>query len=218
MDNTLEQAQKNDAPHWQRKKEQRPAEIIQAARTLFVSQGYSATKVADVAKQAGVQPGTLYVYFENKEALFKAVIESSLAPVFETANTLIANFHDSPQDLIRMLVQEYWNLMESDACRGIPKLITTEAENFPELAKFYTDKVLAPAKQLIYRILEYALEKKEIQLLNMEMTSRVIMLTLHEMLIYSHSFAEHEEHPISPKALQNSIADFIIRSVLKPKE
>lgn len=207
-----------EGPHWQRKKEQRPTEIIHAARTLFVSQGYSATKVADVAKLAGVQPGTLYVYFENKEALFKAVVESSLKPVWEMADSLLSNFHGSSQDIIRMLVQEYWDLMESDTCRGIPKLITTEAENFPELAAFYSQNVLAKAKQIIYRILEYALERKEIQLLNMEMTSRVIMLMLHEMLIYSHSFADHEEHPISPKALQNSIADFIIRSVLKPKE
>lgn len=210
--------QQIDGPHWQRKKEQRPTEIIQAARTLFVSQGYSATKVADVAKLAGVQPGTLYVYFENKEALFKAVIEASLNPIWTKANVLLANFQGSSHDMIRMLVQEYWDLMESNECRGIPKLITTEAENFPELAKFYTEHVLTKAKQIIYRILEYALDRNEIQLLNMEMTSRVIMLILHEMLIYSHSFAEHEEHPISQKALQNSIADFIIRSVLKPKE
>ena len=59
-------------PRWQRKKEERPQEILSAALELFVQQGFSATKVEQVARKAGVTPGTLYVYFENKEALLSA--------------------------------------------------------------------------------------------------------------------------------------------------
>ncbi len=66
---------------WQRKKEVRPQEILAAALAVFVEQGFSATKVAEVARRAGVQPGTIYVYFENKEALFKAVIHAAMSPV-----------------------------------------------------------------------------------------------------------------------------------------
>ncbi|MBO5422594.1 MAG: TetR/AcrR family transcriptional regulator [Fibrobacteraceae bacterium] len=205
----------SEGNRWQRRKEQRPSEIIQAARVLFVSQGFAATKVADIAKLAGIQPGTLYVYFENKESLFKAVIEESIKPLLHYADNIIDNFTDSPQELIRTLVQRWWDLLESDTCRGIPKLLTSESQNFPELTAFYTRECIDPARNMIYRILEYALNKNEIRLLNMEMASRIIFLILHQLLLHAHSFAEHEPHPVSTKAMLNAAADFIIRSVLK---
>lgn len=205
----------SEGNRWQRRKEQRPTEIIQAAKKLFVSQGFAATKVADIAKEAGIQPGTLYVYFENKEALFKAVIEESIKPLLNYADGIIDNFTDSPQELIRTLVQRWWDTLESDACRGIPKLLTSESQNFPELAAFYTRECIDPAKRMIYRVLEYALNKKEIRLLNMEMATRVIFFILHQLLVNAHSFAEYDPSPVSTKAMLNTVADFIIRSVLK---
>lgn len=214
----MEEKQKqsnSEGNRWQRRKEQRPTEIIQAAKKLFVSQGFAATKVADIAKEAGIQPGTLYVYFENKEALFKAVIEESIKPLLNYADGIIDNFTDSPQELIRTLVQRWWDLLESEACRGIPKLLTSESQNFPELAAFYTRECIDPAKRMIYRVLEYALNKKEIRLLNMEMASRVIFFILHQLLVNAHSFAEYDPSPVSTKAMLNTVSDFIIRSVLK---
>jgi|GEM_PF-892524 len=47
--------------------------IMEAARTLFTSKGYESTTIADVAKQAGVAVGTVYIYFKNKSDLLYAV-------------------------------------------------------------------------------------------------------------------------------------------------
>ncbi len=204
--------------HWQRKKEQRPTEIIQAARKLFVKQGFSATKVAEIAKAAGVQSGTLYVYFKNKEALFKAVIENSITPLINFANEIIDHYEGSPQELITLLVNQWWEKLNDEQCQGITKLLTSESQNFPELTDYYMKACIEPAKTMIYRILEYALRKEQIQLLNMESTARIIFMLLHELIIYSHSFRKFEAQQISDKALINTTADFIIRSVLIPQE
>ena len=64
-------------PRWERRKEARPAELLAAALELFVEKGYAGTRLDDVAQRAGVSKGTLYLYFENKEDLFKAVVRES---------------------------------------------------------------------------------------------------------------------------------------------
>ncbi|MGH8222755.1 MAG: helix-turn-helix domain-containing protein, partial [Woeseiaceae bacterium] len=61
-------------PRFRRRKEDRPAEIAEAALAEFSEKGYDATRVDDVARRAGVSKGLLYLYFRTKEELFKAVV------------------------------------------------------------------------------------------------------------------------------------------------
>ena len=67
-----------------RRKEARPAELLEAALTLFVEKGFAATRSEEVAKAAGVSKGTLYLYFPSKEELLKAVIQHFLGTEIET--------------------------------------------------------------------------------------------------------------------------------------
>lgn len=64
-----------------RRKDARPSELTEAALALFVEKGFAATRLEDVAQRAGVSKGTLYLYFDSKEALFKAVIQEGVVPV-----------------------------------------------------------------------------------------------------------------------------------------
>ena len=68
-------------PRWQRRKDARPEEIISAALEVFADRGFAATTLEDIARKAGVTKGTIYLYFENKEALFKALIRGTIVPV-----------------------------------------------------------------------------------------------------------------------------------------
>ena len=71
-------------PRWTRRKHARPDEITAAALESFVERGYAGTRLEDVAARAGVSKGTLYLYFANKEELFKAVVREGLvSPIAE---------------------------------------------------------------------------------------------------------------------------------------
>src|SRR5204862_6086073 len=59
-------------PRWKRRKDARPGESVAAAVEVFGERGFAATKLADVARRAGVTKGTVYLYFDSKEALLKA--------------------------------------------------------------------------------------------------------------------------------------------------
>src|SRR5438552_8364751 len=62
--------------------------ILQAARTVFARQGYANTVVEDIAAQAGIGKGTLYLYFPSKEQIY-------LAALLEEARRLDANSRDA---------------------------------------------------------------------------------------------------------------------------
>ena len=81
-----------------RRKEARPSELLEAALCLFVEKGFAATRLEDVAARAGVSKGTLYLYYENKDALFKAVIQEGIVPVIAENEVLSKNRarHDGP--------------------------------------------------------------------------------------------------------------------------
>ena len=79
----------------QRRKEARPAELMAAALELFVEKGFAATRLDDVAARAGVSKGTLYLYFDSKEALFKAVIQEGIVPILEEGAGLVDSFAGS---------------------------------------------------------------------------------------------------------------------------
>ncbi|MDH3334597.1 MAG: TetR/AcrR family transcriptional regulator, partial [Gammaproteobacteria bacterium] len=56
-------------PKYQRRKEDRPQEIADAAFKMFAEKGYAATRIDDVAKRAGVSKGLTYLYYKTKEDL-----------------------------------------------------------------------------------------------------------------------------------------------------
>lgn len=59
-------------------KEQRRQEIINAALELFVSKGYAATKITDIAKKTNMSTGLMFHYFESKEQLYEALVQMGL--------------------------------------------------------------------------------------------------------------------------------------------
>src|SRR6185503_10254189 len=96
------------SPRWERRKDARPAELLVAAVELFVERGYAATRLDDVAKQAGVSKGTVYLYFPSKEELFKAVVREGLVLLLERGEKMVAEHEGSTTELIRNLVRGWW--------------------------------------------------------------------------------------------------------------
>ena len=115
MSNAVTPSKRTRPPRWQRRKEARPGEIVAAALEVFVEHGFAAAKLADVARRAGVTKGTLYLYFDSKEALFKAVVRETIVPVIAQGEALARSFTGSARELLERLVREYWRLVGETA-------------------------------------------------------------------------------------------------------
>src|SRR4249920_3188746 len=92
-------------PRWERRKDARPGELASAALELFVERGFAATRLDDVAKRAGVSKGTLYLYFDSKDDLFKAVVREGIVSRIVEFEDRMRAYQGSSADLMRLLVK-----------------------------------------------------------------------------------------------------------------
>lgn len=171
-----------------RRKDARPAELTAAALELFVERGYAATRLEDVAALAGVSKGTLYLYFENKEALFQAVVREGLLPALAEGEKLVAGFAGPTDALLREMIGAIWRLVGSQRIGGIPKLVFAEARNFPELAAFYHREVIQRGMALARSVIARGRERGEFAPASVEAAVLVVMAPLLMRMIWNHSF------------------------------
>lgn len=171
----------------QRRKEARPAELTAAALELFVEKGFVGTRLDDVAARAGVSKGTLYLYFDSKEALFKAVIREGILPILDDGADMVDSFTGSSADLLRGLILEWWRRIGSTSLGGVPKLMISESGNFPELANYYHDTVITRGRELMRRVLQRGMASGEFRAIEVETAIDVIFAPVIMMLIWRYS-------------------------------
>ena len=210
--------EKKPLPRWARRKDARPEEIIAAALDLFVERGFAATRLDDVAARAGVSKGTLYLYFENKEDLFKAVVRGNMVPVLQHGEALVDTFAGSSSELLQQLVRGWWELSGSTKIAGIPKLIIADAGNFPDLAKFYYDEVILRGISMFRRVLRRGTETDEFREVDVDYLVHVALAPLVMLAVWRHSFACCEKEALQPERYLESYLDMLLHSLGKPQE
>ena len=170
-----------------RRKEARPGELLDAALDLFVEKGFAATRAEEVAARAGVSKGTLFLYFQSKEELFKAVVKECLTGRFEVWSDHINDFEGSTADMLRFAMTDWWAHLGATKASGISKLIMSEARNFPELAEFYHQEVIVPGQRLIAVILQRGVDRGEFEVPNMHYAVLSMMAPMVFLINWKHS-------------------------------
>ena len=145
-------------PRYQRRKEDRPQEITEAAFAAFAEKGFTATKVEEVAQRAGVSKGLLYLYFKTKEELFKAVIRSVVAPRVDELTRTLDSSDLSAEAFIRGPLLTFMQRLPGSPASVVIRLMISEARKHPDLVDYYWDNVasrgLAALRQLVDRGVE----------------------------------------------------------------
>ncbi|MGP1684155.1 MAG: TetR/AcrR family transcriptional regulator, partial [Giesbergeria sp.] len=171
----------------------------------------------DVAAHAGVSKGTLYLYFENKEDLFKAVVRGNVLPVLQHGEDLVEKFSGTSTDLVRQLVRGWWELTGSTKIAGIPKLIIAEAGNFPDLAKFYYDEVILRALSMFRRVLQRGADAGEFREVDADHLVHVALAPLVMLAVWRHSFACCEPEQLQPERYLDAYLDMLLHGLRKPQ-
>ncbi|SFZ76054.1 TetR/AcrR family transcriptional regulator [Chitinimonas taiwanensis] len=172
---------------WTRRKEARPGEIMEAALELFVARGFSATRMEEIARAAGVTAGTLYRYFANKEELLKAVIRDAFAPTLQEGEQLLGNFQGSAAELLATVIRNWWQLNGATRFSGIPKLMIAEGNNFPELARFHREEVIERGEALIARAIQYGITRGEFRPIPLDIAVKVVTAPVIMAMVWKHS-------------------------------
>ena len=130
-------------PKFRRRKADRPAEIVAAALAVFAERGFAAARLDEIARRAGVSKGALYLYFETKDDLFRAVVAQAVAPNIEMIRAMMAAHPGPIADLLRGVATRVGGLIETLPVGGVLKMVIGEARNFPELARVWHDDLVA---------------------------------------------------------------------------
>lgn len=205
-------------PRWERRKEARPQELLAAALDLFVDRGYAATRLDDVATRAGVSKGTLYLYFANKEELFKAVVRANVLPVIGEAENIIDAYEGASAELFREIIFGWWERIGNTKLSGITKLMMAESCNFPEVAKFYHDEVISRGNAMIMRMLERGIERGEFRRIDLSQALNIVVAPMLMLTMWKHSFNACSIAPVSPDDYLNSFIDLFLHGLLQPLE
>jgi AcrR family transcriptional regulator len=182
-------------PRWQRRKEARPSEIVAAALDVFVERGFAAARVEEVARRAGVTKGTLYLYFDSKAALFKAVVRETIVAALARASATVDRHTGSAAELFAQLLHETWHVMGSARLSGLPKLVLSEARNFPEVAQFWYEEVVRPGHELFGRVLRRGIERGEFRRVDVKLAVRLALAPLLHALVWQHSLQHCVSEP-----------------------
>ena len=172
---------------WKRRKGARPQELTAAALELFVEKGFAATRLDEIAARAGVSKGTLYLYFDSKEELFKAVIREGLLPLLAEGEELMASMPGPASELFRAIVLRWWEIVGEGPIGGIPKLIFAEARNFPEIARFYADEVIERGKRLFVAVFRRGIDSGEFRPFDPQALVHIVISPLIMRVIWKHS-------------------------------
>lgn len=202
---------------WTRRKEARPEEILLAALSLFVEKGYSATKIEDIARAAGVTRGTPYLYFANKEEIFKAVIRELLLPKLPLGGEIVDEWQGSARDLLCQLFTTWWEVMGETQLSALPKLMIGEAGNFPDVLQLYHDEFIVPGNELIRRSLAYGVARNEFVVQDMEYALHILSAPIVMAMLWQHSLCRCSSEPLEPRRYIAASLDILLNGLLLRK-
>ncbi len=127
--------------------------ILTAAERIFARHGFFAAKVADVAKEAGVADGTIYLYFKNKDDLLISVFERRMQQLLDALRAAIAG-KQKPRDQLRAFVKTYLQLVHDEPTAS--EVLTIELRQSSKFMKEYDNVELADFLRLLGSIVAAA--------------------------------------------------------------
>ncbi|WP_291861130.1 TetR/AcrR family transcriptional regulator [Bradyrhizobium sp.] len=169
---------------------ERRAAIIEAALDEFISRGFAATRLDDVAKRAGVAKGTIYLHFKDKESMFEELIRTALVP-------MINRLHAPPpvggsvRDMVEGFAQNFIREVASTRRGDIVRLIVAEGPRFPAIADFYYREVVSRGLAGMRALIELGIARGEIQHKNLSRFPQIMVAPALIAVIWQSLFSRH---------------------------
>jgi len=198
---------------WTRRKQERPAEILDAALKVFAQKGFAAARMDDIAKEAGVTKGTIYLYFENKEAVFKSLVRESVGATIATVTAAAQAQEGSARLLLRMVLTRVAQLLVESDRVVLPKIVIGESSNFPWLAEFYRFEIIEKGLQLMMSLIERGIAQGEFRALPAHHVARLCVAPVLLGAIWRVTCAHLDAEPYDYNGLIETHLDVLFRGL-----
>src|ERR1700752_4858278 len=164
--------------------------IIEAAMEEFISRGFAATRLDDIAKRAGVAKGTIYLHFKDKESMFEELIRTAIVP-------LVGRMQGPPptsgtvRDLIEAFALNFIQEVATTRRGDIVRLIVAEGPRFPAIADFYYREGVSKGLAGMRAMIELGINRGEIKNANLAKFPQVMVAPAMIAVIWQSLFERH---------------------------
>ena len=201
-------------PKFQRRKADRPDEIIAAALDIFAEKGFAAARLDDIAARAGVSKGALYLYFPTKQDIFRAVVEQGVAPNLDIVRAGLAAPTEDFANLLRGLMKALPSVIATTSTGGIVKMVIGESRNFPELAQAWHDKLVQPVLAAMTDAIAAAQARGELRAGDPRLYAVSLVAPMLVGVIWRETFTPVGAEPIDIASLAEQHVELWLRGVL----
>ncbi|MCD4692152.1 MAG: TetR family transcriptional regulator [Calditrichales bacterium] len=154
------------------KKLQRKTEIVEAAVKVFAEKGFFKAKVSDVAKEAGIADGTVYLYFKNKEDLLIYLFENKIGHILMRFNSQLSEIID-PIEKMKLFFQIYFKIIKED--KKLAEVFQVELRQSAKFLKNYHNQKFIDFLNIIGDIL---IQGKQDGFFNPELNTNVTKILI----------------------------------------
>lgn len=201
---------------FQRRKEERPSEIMAAGLKIFAEKGFAATKLEEVAEAAGVSKATIYLYFDSKTDLFTAIARDIATPRLDDIEKLLDAYEGSSADLLDFVMAKLKDITTGTALPSLAKIILAESANFPEVREFYRDHIVLRGTANLSRVIERGIERGEFRNCNVNAAVQEIIFPILMNTLARNTFGEL---PLfDPDGFFTAHAEFVARGLAADRE
>jgi len=194
----------------------RPGEILEAALALFVEKGFAATRLDDVAERAGLSKAAIYLYFEDKTALFQGVVRQAVAVNLGTVAAMVSAHRGPVAPLLPRILEFMASRIEETPMAAVAKLVISESRAFPEIGRFYLKEVIGRGIPLLEGLIVRGIAQGEFRRVDPAMTVRSIIGAMLLAGLWRTVFEPIGAEKLDVKALARHHADLMLHA-LRPE-
>jgi len=202
------------APRWRRRKTARPGEIVAAALEVFAEKGYAAARLEEIAARAGVSKAALYLYFETKDELFRAVVGEAAAPNLAAVRALAEAYRGRFAELAPLILQRIAAIGRGTRIPAVAKMVIGESRNFPDLARVWHEAVVAQAVSLVAGLIARAQADGEVRPGDPRLLAVCLVSPMVVGFIWGEVFAPVGAEPLDLDALAAQHAEAVLKGML----
>jgi AcrR family transcriptional regulator len=209
----MEPTTSEQSGRWTRRKNERPGEILDAALRVFSEKGFAAARMEDIAKAAGVTKGTIYLYFENKESVFKNLVLDLVGDVLGDIEMHMVAYQGPVRDLLKFALKNIAMVMVQSDRVALPKIIIAEAGNFPALAEFYKREAIDRGMGMLRQLMQRGIDRGEFRDLSTDHMVRLLIAPMLLSAVWRTTFAQFDAEPFDYQAFVDSHLEVFLRGV-----
>lgn len=200
---------------WSRRKDARAPEILDAALACFAAKGFSGTRMDDIAARAGITKGTIYLYFDSKEALFKALARQSIGVQIDAVKAQIVASDAPSADLLRLVLTGMGEFARTSDRVVLPRVLLAEAGTFPELAEFWRREIIDRGLGLFETIIRRGVARGEFRDVEPGQAARVCAAPFLVIVFWRTVFGQFDDKPYDYAGLIETHVQTLVQGLRK---